>query len=73
MPVPPLAVHHGRARQSPGTRPCVYCRRVLWLPGPVGLYSAKILFIEKHGVESEWENSFYRGKRGIRRGRSPCG
>ena len=51
--VPPAAVHHGRARQCSGTGPCGYCRRVLWVPGPRGLYSGKIRFIEKPGVHDE--------------------
>ena len=50
----PLAVaHHGRARQSSGTRPCDYCRRVLSVSGPVGQYSWKIRFVEKPEVEDE--------------------
>ena len=32
--VPTAAVHHGRVRQSSGTGPCGYCRRVLWVPRP---------------------------------------
>ena len=51
--VPLAAVRHGRARRSSGTRPCGYCRRVLWVPGPAGQYSGKIRFIEKPGVEDE--------------------
>ena len=49
--VTPAAVHHGRARQSSGTGPCGYCRRVLWVPGPLDQYSGKIRFIEKPGVQ----------------------
>ena len=51
--VPLAAVRHGRARQSSGTGPCGYCRRVLWVSGPAGQYSGKIRFIEKPGVEDE--------------------
>ena len=51
--VPLAAVRHGRARQSSGTGPCGYCRRVLWVPGPAGQYSGKIRFIEKPGVQDE--------------------
>ena len=51
--VPPATVHHGRARQSSGTGPCGYCRRVLWVPGPAGQYSGKIRFIEKPGIQDE--------------------
>ena len=51
--VPLAAVRHWRARQSSGTGPCGYCRRVLWVPGPAGQYSGKIRFIEKPGVEDE--------------------
>ena len=51
--MPLAAVRHGRARQSSGTGPCGYCRRVLWVPGPAGQYSGKIRFIEKPGVEDE--------------------
>ena len=51
--MPLAAVRHGRARQSSGTGPCGYCRRVLWVPGHVGQYSGKIHFIEKPGVEDE--------------------
>ena len=49
----PATLHHGRARQRSGTGPCGYCRRVLWVPGPRGLYSGKIRFIEKPGVQGE--------------------
>ena len=52
--MPQAAVRHGRAGQSSGTGPCGYCRKVLWVPGPVGQYSGKIRFIEKPGVEDEW-------------------
>ena len=31
----------------------MYCRSVLWVPGPAGQYSGKIRFIEKPGVEDE--------------------
>ena len=51
--VPPAAVHPGRARQCSGTGPCGYCRRVLWVPGPLGQYSVKICFIEKPGVQDK--------------------
>ena len=51
--MPLAAVRHGRARQSSGTGPCGYCRRVLWSPGPACKYSGKIRFIEKPGVENE--------------------
>ena len=51
--VPPAAVHPRRARQCPGTGPCGYCRRVMWVPGPQGQYSGKICFIEKPGVQDE--------------------
>ena len=47
------AVHLGRAKQCSGTGPCGYCRRVLWVPGPRSLYSGKIRFIEKPGVQDE--------------------
>ena len=53
MPGAPAAVHHGRSRQSSGTGPCGYCRRVLWVPSPVGQYSGKIHYIEKTGVQDE--------------------
>ena len=56
---PPAAVHHERARQSAGMRPCGYCTGVLWVLGPVGKYSGKIRFIEKPGIEDD--------------GGSPCG
>ena len=51
--VPPAAVHPGRARQCSGTGPCVYLRRVLWVPSPRGQYSGKIRFIEKPEVQDE--------------------
>ena len=51
--MPLAAVRHGRARQSSGTGPCGYCRKVLWVLGPAGQYSGKIRFIEKPGVEDE--------------------
>ena len=51
--VPKGAVHHGRAKQSSGTGPCGYCRRVLWVSGPTGQYSGKNCFIEKPGVQYE--------------------
>ena len=51
--VTPAAVHHGTARQSSGTGPCRYCRRVLRVPGPACQYSEKIRFIEKPGVQDE--------------------
>ena len=51
--VPPVAVHHGRARQSLAMGPCGHCRRVLRVPGPVCQYSGKIRFIEKPGVQDE--------------------
>ena len=51
--MPLAAVRHGRARQSSGTGPCGYCKRVLWVPGPAGQYSGKIRIIEKPGVEDE--------------------
>ena len=51
--VPQAAVHHGRARQSSGTGPCGYCRRVLWVPDPRGQYSGKIHSIEKPGVQDK--------------------
>ena len=51
--MPLAAVRHGRTRQSSGTGPCGYCRRVLWVPGPAGQFSGKIRFIEKPGVEDE--------------------
>ena len=38
----PVAVHHGRARQTSGTEPCEDYRRVMWVPGPQGQYSGKI-------------------------------
>ena len=47
------AVHPGRARQCSGTGQCVYCRRVLWVPGPRGQYSGNIRFIEKSGVQDK--------------------
>ena len=48
------AVCHGRAMQTSGTRPCGNCRRVLlWVPGPRGLYSGLICFIEKPAVQYE--------------------
>ena len=52
--VPPAAVRPGRARQCSGTGPCGYCRRVLWVPDPLGQYSVKICFIEKPGVQDKW-------------------
>ena len=51
--VPPAAVHPGRARQCSGTGPCMYCRRVLWVPGPRGQYSGNIRFIENPGIQDE--------------------
>ena len=51
--VPPAAVHPGRARHCSGTGPCVYCIRVLWVPGPRGQYSGNLHFIEKPGVQDE--------------------
>ena len=51
--VPQAAVHHGRARQSSGTGPCVYCRKVLLVLGLAGQYSGEICFIEKPGVQDE--------------------
>ena len=49
--VPQLAVHNGRARQSSGTGPCRYCRRIQWVPGPAGQYLGKIRFIETSAVQ----------------------
>ena len=49
--LPPAALRHSRVRQSSGTEPYGDCRRVLWVPGPWGLYSGKIRFIEKPGVQ----------------------
>ena len=51
--VPPAAVHPGRARQCSGTRPCGYCRMVLWVPGPRDQYAGKTRFIEKPRVQDE--------------------
>ena len=51
--MPLAAVRNGRARQSSGTGPCGYCRRVLWVPCPVDQYSGKIRFIEKPRVKDE--------------------
>ena len=53
MPLPPAAVHSGRARQCSGMGPCGYCSRALWVPGPRGHYSGKIRFIEKPGEQDE--------------------
>ena len=39
---PQAAAHHGRAKQSSGTGPCGYWRRVLWVPGPRGQCSGKL-------------------------------
>ena len=42
-----------RLIEKPGiwAGPCGDCRRVLWVPGPWGQYSGKILLIEKPGVQ----------------------
>ena len=48
--VPLAEVHHGRARQTSGTRPCGNCKRVLWVPGSWGQYLEKIRLIERHGL-----------------------
>ena len=49
--VPHAAVRHGRAWQTSGTGPCGDCRRLLWVPGPRGLFSGKLHCIEKPGVQ----------------------
>ena len=51
--VPLAVVRHASARQTSGTRPCVDCRRVLWVPGPQGQYSGEIRFIEKPATQDE--------------------
>ena len=51
--VPIAEVHHRRARQTSGTRPCGNCRRVLWVPGSWGQYLEKIRLIERHGLPYE--------------------
>ena len=43
--VPQAAVRHERARQNLGTGQCGGCIRILWVPGPWGQYSGKLLSI----------------------------